>query len=345
MRPVQRGDILAAARVLYSFSSAQRSAAMTQLLHQAKWADVYRKETGREHPLWGNGSLEEPDPVKGERTESYFFLDALCRLYEPGVDIDWDGVTTGRMRPGAVPGQTFMHKRYWIEGVGPKDFSAFISGDGRLPVKSVGGAPADGWHYTLDWTKIAPVPKAPTSGKPVNWLVVGPDDAMTGGLLSQAAARGEDVFWICAGEPGVQSDKRTRRKPDASCPDGSRRATWSAALGWIFNLKSRSGAMPWKVMVHFGAAPTETLTPTSLERRQSAYFGALIPLLQGLHDQAYVHAIWPLTEDAQAATDQATDNPGASALWGFGKTLFLEHPAWLWWHDGSQRSGHRIPAR
>ncbi|MEL7114883.1 MAG: alpha/beta fold hydrolase, partial [Pseudomonadota bacterium] len=45
-------------------------------------------------------------------------------------------------------------------------------------------------------------------------------------------------------------------------------------------------------------------------------------------DQAYIYAVWLLTEGAQAVTEAAPAHPAAASLWGFGKTLFLEHPTW-----------------
>lgn len=57
MRAVLHGDAVAAARVLFALSEAERGAVMVRMLDEAHWADAYRKRTGRAHPLWGNGSL------------------------------------------------------------------------------------------------------------------------------------------------------------------------------------------------------------------------------------------------------------------------------------------------
>jgi hypothetical protein len=57
MRPVMHGDVVAAARVLYGEGESQRAITLERLLTQARRADRYRRETGRVHPFWGDGSL------------------------------------------------------------------------------------------------------------------------------------------------------------------------------------------------------------------------------------------------------------------------------------------------
>lgn len=57
MRSVTHGDVVAAARVLYMRAEDERGALMERLLRQARRGDRYRRETGRVHPFWGDGSL------------------------------------------------------------------------------------------------------------------------------------------------------------------------------------------------------------------------------------------------------------------------------------------------
>ena len=57
MRPVTHGDVVAAARVLYSYGEAERPEMIERMLRQARRADRFRAETGRVHPFWGDGSL------------------------------------------------------------------------------------------------------------------------------------------------------------------------------------------------------------------------------------------------------------------------------------------------
>lgn len=51
------GDVVAAARVLYAVPRPRRGAVIARLLKEAAWADIYRCDRGRVHPMWGDGSL------------------------------------------------------------------------------------------------------------------------------------------------------------------------------------------------------------------------------------------------------------------------------------------------
>ena len=57
MRPVGHGDVAAAACVLLHAPPEARAGLLARLLAEAETADAYRRELGRLHPLWGNGSL------------------------------------------------------------------------------------------------------------------------------------------------------------------------------------------------------------------------------------------------------------------------------------------------
>lgn len=57
MRPVGHGDVTAAACALLRVPAEKRAHLLARLLAEAETADAYRRETGRLHPLWGNGSL------------------------------------------------------------------------------------------------------------------------------------------------------------------------------------------------------------------------------------------------------------------------------------------------
>ena len=73
MRPVGHGDVSAAACALLAAPRAARPALLARLLAQAETADAYRRELGRLHPLWGNGSLM--GAARGQRRAREPFLD------------------------------------------------------------------------------------------------------------------------------------------------------------------------------------------------------------------------------------------------------------------------------
>jgi len=57
MRPVLHGDVVSAARLVYTIPAGERTAALSKLLARAEAADLYRRKHGRAHPRWGDGSL------------------------------------------------------------------------------------------------------------------------------------------------------------------------------------------------------------------------------------------------------------------------------------------------
>lgn len=57
MRPVTLTDLAAAARVLLALPEAQRAAGLAALLARAQTAEQHRRDTGRNHPAYGNGTL------------------------------------------------------------------------------------------------------------------------------------------------------------------------------------------------------------------------------------------------------------------------------------------------
>jgi len=57
MRSITHGDVIAAASALMSWPERSRRSLIVRFLEQAHIADIYRKRTGRVHPVWGNGTL------------------------------------------------------------------------------------------------------------------------------------------------------------------------------------------------------------------------------------------------------------------------------------------------
>lgn len=57
MRPVLHGDVTAAGRALLAVAPVARPQLLSRMLCEADAADMFRRETGRAHPLWGGGSL------------------------------------------------------------------------------------------------------------------------------------------------------------------------------------------------------------------------------------------------------------------------------------------------
>ena len=80
------GDVVAAARVLYSMPESLRDAAIAQLLQESVWANRHRKAHGRVHPVWGDGSLMSAAlnrrPVAEPPLSDADYCDCLARVFE-----------------------------------------------------------------------------------------------------------------------------------------------------------------------------------------------------------------------------------------------------------------------
>ena len=275
-----------------------------------------RETLGRKNALY----LRTLNPKKGERTESYFFLDAIGQLYTRGAAIRWDPILPGTAQPDRVPGLTFLRRPYWMKGVTAEDLNAFAAPGAGAAAKTPQVA-EQGWHYTLEWREIGPV-AGPQAGIPRahNWLVVASPGPLVEALRAEARDRGDDLFWLNTDPRGGWPGS----KPAAAVAPGADAGAWAKALGRIFNLKSRVGVTAWKIL--FVTGPP--LPPADLDRAQARDFGQLIPMLQALRQLAAVSPAWLVTEDAQAPEGADASNLGDAAVWGFGKTLFLEHPEW-----------------
>lgn len=57
MRRVYHGDVSSAARALLALPSTLRSHACQRMLDHAEMAARHVRETGKTHPIWGDGSL------------------------------------------------------------------------------------------------------------------------------------------------------------------------------------------------------------------------------------------------------------------------------------------------
>ena len=279
-------------------------------------------------------NLDSPDSLllrslnikKGNRTESYFFLNALGKLYEKGFSVDWEVLLDGRFLPHLLPGQRFMHRPYWIEGGTPENFSSFASTATRSPETKKAAGQEENWHYNVEWVNQGLLPEPPAGAQEVNWLIVGRPSPLIDSLATVIKTRGEDFFWISL----EQENYKCRVRPAARLAPNHGKAGCSEALSRIVSLRSKAGATHWKML--FVAAPNRSPAWTSetLDAIQAEEFGLLIPLLQAMYEQAFAHPFWIISEDGQQipGTRQSPLNLGAAPLWGFGKTLFLEHPEW-----------------
>ena len=80
------GDVVAAARVLYALPEEARSETIDRLLTNARRADRYRRETGKVHPFWGDGTLMtaalSTDPPAEPKLADEDYCACLAQVFE-----------------------------------------------------------------------------------------------------------------------------------------------------------------------------------------------------------------------------------------------------------------------
>lgn len=82
MRPVLHGDVSAAARVLLAVPPTDRNRLCTRMIHEAELADKHVGQTGRLHPLFGNGSLMAAARSRRLADEPGFDDPQYCQCFE-----------------------------------------------------------------------------------------------------------------------------------------------------------------------------------------------------------------------------------------------------------------------
>ncbi|WP_170414271.1 DUF7742 family protein [Ruegeria atlantica] len=82
MRPVLHGDVSTAARVLLNAPPADRERLCVKMINEADLADSYVGQTGRLHPLFGNGSLMTAARARPLADEPGFDDVQYCKCFE-----------------------------------------------------------------------------------------------------------------------------------------------------------------------------------------------------------------------------------------------------------------------
>ena len=163
-------------------------------------------------------SLEGP---KRRGDDFAAFLSAAARLWECGVDLDWERMPgyPGKRR-AALPTYPFERERYWVEAAAKPGLARAARDSGWGPM--AGGADAgaagddiDSWFYSLTWRKTpaAGMALACGFGAVGTWVVVGEagglDAALIAGLersgarvLRPGSRDGLEAFWAGHREDG-----------------------------------------------------------------------------------------------------------------------------------------------
>ncbi|WP_344599138.1 SDR family NAD(P)-dependent oxidoreductase, partial [Streptomyces violaceusniger] len=232
--------------------------------------------------------------LRRDRPEPLTVMAALGGLYVRGVEVDWDAVFPGARRVD-LPTYAFQRERFWLE----------------------------------------PSPAQPTTSAvdAVFWDAVERGDAQAFGVDVEQPLR--------VALPALASWRRARQ--EESVIDG-----WRYRLGWtpIPAVSGEAGLTgSWLVVVEPGAdgtdvaaalrsagADAEVVTSAELDAGPVAGVVSLlsveatVSLLQALVAAGGDAPLWCVTRGAVSVVDGDVVDPYASAVWGLGRVIGLEHP-------------------
>lgn len=238
-----------------------------------------------------------------------------------------------------VPGHPFFRQRYWMQNATPEHLARFASPLVPAPPAAAASAPvpattARTWNYGLEWIarpfrQEGEIMEAGAAAGVANWIIVGAGAGLARSLAEILRADRHPVFWIgqdSADVPGARSYE---------AGEGCDQAAYGEILGRILNLAAQEGARNWRILYLAGMDSEEAkkTTGASLDRDQDLHGpGDLLRLTRAVIDTGRILQMWIVTSHAQNV--QAADwQESADAiqlaqapLWGFGRTLFLEHP-------------------
>lgn len=319
-----------------------------QLREPVRWMEGFRRlhetgcrvfvEIGPGQTLTGFGRRLAPDGLSiatlagSPNGELADLLDALARLYVAGLPVNFAAVTEKLPFVDEIPGHPFDRRRYWydqVEARAPEPARAATVFEPRwqlTPLREATAEPAG--------------PAAEGAAEKVGWILIesGEADAREQALGAAIAARiaeldGETfrIFRRPGAAAGFRKLGRDRRRQEwrfEMTADGDAADRYES-LTAIVTRESRAGTTRWRVLYLGGLAATAALSAASLRRDHELHgVGDLTEWVKALVQTALYLPLWILTRGAEPVTSPPS-HPLALAqapLWGFAKTLFLEHP-------------------
>ncbi|OAN79407.1 hypothetical protein A8B78_11780 [Jannaschia sp. EhC01] len=257
------------------------------------------------------------------RKDQAGILNAVGTLFNDGAELDWSGLEAPSDAPNwleGVPGHPFEWRRYWFD----MDLSRPETPT-DLPTHSTLTWP--GWHPPKD---SAGSDRPITSDEDRNWLIVGDGSGMAGALATELCGRGRRVFHLtrsARGKPWSVSRGDHKGLRRIAMPDLPEPEPMAKALIDLLSRRVPGTATRWSVLVPgpLDMGPTASPKDTEAHQRRDG-IGLLTTLIQALRISGLTGQMHVLTRGAVQTTPDFSPDPAQAALWGFGATLFLEHP-------------------
>ncbi len=242
-----------------------------------------------------------PHP-KDEKPADTFMLEAVGRLWQLGVEIDWQAFHGGTARRRVpLPTYAFQRQRHWIEpGAIVAQEGVLRSGDEASPPTRL---PETEWLRQPVWrAQELPAGTAPAA---VAWLVAG-GGAFASAFAQQVQSAGGRAVVLQPGAAAARDGERWTLPFDDA-------AAWEAALQQVV----ASGSLPQRLLF---ALPLEQGDANVLVQALRAMWQAI-----GRAELGGLRAVGLSSGAARVATE-AMERPGQGAVAGFLRVVPREFP-------------------
>ena len=276
-------------------------------------------------------SLDEEEP--GLST----VLNALGRLFVSGFEVDWQAVYSGPIAmPNSLPHHPLQHRRFWFDTLPPANDSI------NLQFEQPKNEPQRGAEvFKLNWN-ACPLSTPPSNvdlGQPVHWIVVGEGAGLSDVIARHLETKEGSVFLLRpSGKTRLQrrvlSFMMGHRVQDIKIPMSCTASDYAMAINRVLNRLSSYDSARWRILYMAGldgGSPSQCSTASLQNDQATIGVAGLLELVQGIKQIALPLSLWVVTQNVQAVYggDESFDVPlnlSQSPLWGFARTVFLEHP-------------------
>jgi acyl transferase domain-containing protein len=266
----------------------------------------------RLHPDWNvsHGLITSLRTADDQTPDPAHMLGAMGRLWQSGVEIDWETFHGPGRRRVSLPTYAFDHARYWIEpGTSVLDAS---TGDAAQRSTDV-----EQWFHQPVWQRTATPAAPPFEGSRV--LVLGARDPFTDVVISELKARGADTRVVGMGA-----------KLSLDWPDRLALRPGSADdFVHLADALTQNGFLPTHVL-HLYALDLKPGASLDAAERALA-FDSLFHLAQVAGNEDWKDLRWlVVTRRRVEVAGEPIRTPLAALAMGPARVLPREFPSWRW---------------
>ena len=244
-------------------------------------------------------------------------LGSLSALHVKGAPIDWKGFDAPyERRRVPVPSYPFRQKEYWLRGLDSS--SEDKHGRSSVPAESHSGPRL----YEVQWRQQQPLTDAGSRAGSYAWMIFADSQGVGDRLASLLVEKGVVPTVVTAGSRYAQLAAHRYEIDGSNAEHYSR--LWSMLRG--------QSAADVRV-VHLWSLDTPSLDRSAADAAPDIIrpIETLLHLSHAMAGACTTPALWCVTRGAAGVEQSSEDGLAVeqAPLWGFGRTLALEHPE-LW---------------